>query len=153
MFGELVPVGGGDPIPLLKKKLLVGRREGCDITLRFSNVSAHHCQLSLEQGYWFVKDLKSRNGTKINGTRVTRKRMDPGDLLAVAKHRYTVNYSPVDLGAAGPPPPDEEEVAEILSRSLLDRAGLVRRKPSKEDDRYNVLDDSAGQIDDPNQPV
>jgi adenylate cyclase len=151
MLGELIPVGGGDPIPLLKKKLLVGRREGCDITLRFANVSAHHCQLSLEQGYWFVKDLKSRNGTKVNGTRVARKRVDPGDTVAIAKHRYTMNYSPVDLGAAGPPPPDEEEITEILGRSLLDRAGLSRRRSP--DDRYNVIDDSEGRFKDPNSPT
>jgi pSer/pThr/pTyr-binding forkhead associated (FHA) protein len=142
MFGELVPVGGGDPIPLWKEKLLVGRRESCDITLRFANVSAHHCQLSLEHGYWFVRDLKSRNGVKVNGARVARKRIDPGDVVAVAKHQYKVEYSPVDLGAAGPPPPDEEEMSEILGRSLLDRAGLVRRKSST--DRYESMDDQAG---------
>jgi adenylate cyclase len=128
MLGELIPVGGGDPIPLLKKRLLVGRREGCDITLRFSNVSAHHCQLSVERGYWFVKDLKSRNGTKVNGTRVSRKRIDPGGVLEIAKHQFTLQYSPSDLGASGAPPSDEEEVDDILRRSLLDRAGLVRRK-------------------------
>ena len=127
-YGELVPVTGGDPIPLLKKKLLIGRRESCDIILRFNNVSAHHCQLTLDSGYWFVKDLNSRNGTKVNGQRVTRKRVDPGDTLSVAKHQYEFQYDPVDLGAAGPPPPDEEHVSEILSRSLLDRAGLDRRK-------------------------
>lgn len=150
MFGELVPVGGGDPIPLLKKKLLIGRREGCDITLRFANVSAHHCQLALEQGYWYIRDVKSRNGTKVNGTRVARKRVDPGDTVAIAKHKYTLNYSPVELGAAGPPPPDEEGISEILTRSLLDRAGLSRRRPS--DDRYNVLQDSEGRFKDPNSP-
>ena len=81
MYGELIPVGGGDPIPLLKKNLLVGRRESCDIVLRFPNVSAHHCQLHVNGGYWYVKDLKSRNGVKVNGTRVTEKRLDPGDEL------------------------------------------------------------------------
>ena len=35
MYGELIPLGGGDPIPLLKKQLLIGRRESCDIVLRF----------------------------------------------------------------------------------------------------------------------
>lgn len=144
MFGELVPVGGGDPIPLLKDKLLVGRRESCDITLRFANVSAHHCQLSLEHGYWFLRDLKSRNGVKVNGARVARKRIDPGDVISVAKHQYKVDYSPVDLGAAGPPPPDEEEMSEILGRSLLDRAGLVRRKSSS--GRYDPIDDQAGPL-------
>ncbi|MFW6171590.1 MAG: FHA domain-containing protein [Planctomycetota bacterium] len=150
MYGELVPVGGGDPIPLLKKTLLVGRREGCDITLRFANVSAHHCQLALEEGYWYVRDLKSRNGTKVNGTRVARKRLDPGDTVAIAKHKYTINYSPADLGAAGPPPPDEEGISEIMGRSLLERAGLSRR--STPDDRYDVVDDSQGRFKDPNKP-
>ena len=69
MYGELLPVGGGDPIPLLKKSLLVGRRESCDIVLRFSNVSAHHCQLTVTGGYWHVRDLNSRNGVKVNGCR------------------------------------------------------------------------------------
>ena len=86
-LGELLPLGGGDPIPLLKRSLLVGRRESCDIVLRFANVSAHHCQLTLTGGYWYVKDLQSRNGVKVNGMRVTEKRLDPGDQPAVSKHK------------------------------------------------------------------
>lgn len=39
-YGELIPLGGGDTIPLKKNQLLVGRRESCDIVLRFANVSA-----------------------------------------------------------------------------------------------------------------
>lgn len=127
MYGELIPLGGGDPIPLLKKNLLVGRRESCDIVLRFANVSAHHCQLTVLGGYWYVRDLNSRNGTKVNGVRITEKRLDPGDILSIARHRYEVRYSPVDLGAVGPPPPEESE-ADIFSQSLLERAGLISRK-------------------------
>jgi len=106
MYGEMVPVGGGDTIPLLKTELLVGRRESCDICLRFANVSAHHCQFSCRGGYWYVKDLGSRNGTKINGKRVSEKRIDPGDTVSVAKHDYEFIYSPAALGAVGPPPPE-----------------------------------------------
>src|SRR5580698_6667375 len=104
MFGELHPLGGGDPIPLMKESLLVGRRESCDIVLRFANVSAHHCELRLEGGYWYVKDLNSRNGVKVNGLRVTNKRLDPGDEFVIAKHKYEINYSPMEIGAVGPPP-------------------------------------------------
>ena len=81
LLGELVPQSGGDPIPLRKERLMVGRRETCDIILRFGNVSSNHCELTLESGYWFVKDLGSRNGTRLNGYRITKKRMDPGDTL------------------------------------------------------------------------
>ena len=104
MYGELVPLGGGDPVPLLKKSLLVGRRESCDIVLRFANVSAHHCQLECHDGYWYVRDMNSKNGTRVNNVRVNEKRLDPGDELRVAKHKYRVEYSPLDLGALGPPP-------------------------------------------------
>jgi predicted component of type VI protein secretion system len=131
MYGELVPLGGGDPIPLLKKTLLIGRREACDIVLRFANVSGEHCELLVDEGYWFVVDRGSRNGTKVDGVRVasTRKRLDPGNILSVAKHKYEVRYSPVDdLGAMGPPPPDQEPMREMLGKSLLDRAGLTRRR-------------------------
>jgi len=145
MFGELIPQGGGDPIPLLKKNLLVGRRESCDIVLRFANVSAHHCQLTLVGGYWYVKDLKSRNGIKVNGLRVTEKRLDPGDTLSVAKHNYEVRYSPIDLGAVGPPPAESLE-REVLSKSLLERAGLERGQ-SPEKQEMALLQDYRAMID------
>ncbi len=130
MFGELVPLGGGDPIPLLKKKLKIGRRESCDIVLRFANVSGEHCELLAEDGYWFIVDRGSRNGVKVNGIRITsRKRLDPGDTLAVAKHKYEVKYSPMDdLGATGPPPADKQPRQDVLSQTLLERAGLKRRQ-------------------------
>ena len=137
MYGELVPQGGGDPIPLLKKSLLIGRRESCDIVLRFSNVSAHHCQLNVNAGYWYVRDKNSRNGVKVNGVRVTDKRIDPGDILSVAKHKYEVRYSPVELGAVGPPPPDEAE-RDIFSKSLLERAGLKKEPRVAKPKRPNV---------------
>ena len=151
MYGELVPVGGGDPIPLLKKSLLVGRRESCDIVLRFSNVSAHHCQLTVVGGYWYVKDLQSRNGVKVNGTRVQEKRLDPGDMVSVAKHSYEIQYSPVDNGAVGPPPPDTSE-GDIFGKSLLERAGLsraqipkVREAEPDQEFRYDITKDVPGQ--------
>ena len=94
-YGELVPLGGGDPIPLMKKKLLVGRRESCDICLRFSNVSAHHCELTLKSGYWYVRDKGSRNGTKVGSIRVEENLLEPGDVVSFAKHKYEIQYSPM----------------------------------------------------------
>jgi len=155
MFGELIPTGGGDSIPLLKTSLLVGRRESCDIVLRFTNISSHHCQLTVQNGYWYVRDLNSTNGIKVNNIRVTEKRLDPGDSLIIAKHRYEVQYSPIDLGAVGPPP-TEGGLGEILSKTLLERAGLTKELtalPGRPRPRYDVLNNDAGQIKDPNQPL
>src|SRR6056300_39732 len=99
MYGELQPLGGGDPIPLLKTELLVGRRESADIVLRFPSVSGRHCELTVEDGIWMVRDLKSSNGTKVNGVRVTEHFIKPGDMLSFAKHEYEMVYDPAELGA------------------------------------------------------
>lgn len=128
-YGELVPQGGGDPIPLLKPSLLVGRRESCDIVLRFPNVSSRHCELTLTDGHWYVKDLGSSNGTKVNGTRVSEQRLDPGDKLSVAKHEYEVTYEPAHLGASSAPI-EKRSTQDVFSRSLLETAGLESRRPA-----------------------
>lgn len=133
MYGELVPVGGGDPIPLLKKKVRIGRREDCDIILNFSNISGHHALLEIEEGYWFIRDLRSKNGIKLNGKRImvgVRRRIDPEMKLSIAKHDYVVHYEPTDLGAVGTPPQDEQ-LDNLFGQSLLDRAGLTRRKETQ----------------------
>jgi adenylate cyclase len=157
MYGELIPVGGGDPIPLLKMRLLVGRRESCDIVLRFANVSAHHCELFISQGYWHIKDLGSTNGVKVNGVRTPEHVIEPNDTVRISKHEYTLRYDPKALGAVGPPPVSELEQKkqdEIFGKSLLERAGLARRKDARDAaKRYNPFDDRAGQIKDPNRPT
>ncbi len=127
-YGQLTPCGGGDPIPLIKKRLIIGRRGECDIALKFKNVSSQHCRLTLEQGYWFIRDLNSRNGTKVGGRTVIRKRIDPGDLVAIARHEYTLDYDPYKLGAYGPPPADDDYVDEMMRQSLMDRAGIRKRR-------------------------
>ena len=128
MFGELVPLGGGDPIPLLKKRLRVGRRDSNDIILDFGNVSGYHCLMEIEEGYWFIKDLRSRNGVKVSGKKLMpnfRKRIDPQVIVTIAKHQYELHYDPADLGAYGTPPQDDQ-IEEILNESLLERAGLKK---------------------------
>ncbi|MBX3421711.1 MAG: FHA domain-containing protein [Pirellulaceae bacterium] len=136
-YGQLVPSGGGDTIVLRKDRLVIGRRETCDIVLRFANVSGQHAKLSLEQGYWFLKDLGSRNGTKVDGYRIDRKRLDPGAKISIAKHLYIIEYSPESLGAFGAPPPDDDQIEQVLRRSLMDRVGLNRRS---DDDKYKNRD-------------
>ena len=123
MLGLLVPIGGGDPIPLLKPQLIVGRRPSCDIRLDFANVSSHHCRLEYINGYWRATDL-SRNGTKVNGERIDEKFLQSGDTLAFAKHPFEIQYTPDPDGV--PPEPDG---VDPFAMSLLEKAGLGGNNP------------------------
>ena len=128
--GELVPIGGGDSIPLIREKLTIGRRESCDIPIRFPNVSGLHCELNFKEGYWYVRDLGSTNGVKVNGTKVQSKLLHPKDEITIAKRRFTIHYElPANRRAL------EEMEEDVLSQSLLERAGLERPKRSRDHDR------------------
>ena len=129
--GTLVPCGGGDPIPLFKPQLLVGRHQKCDICLRFSTVSAHHCRLEFEEGYWFVRDLNSRNGVRVDGKQCESCCLFPGKILWIAKQRYRVDYTPT----SDTPPPEED----VFAKGLLEKAGL--NKSSNDVARTLNIDD------------
>lgn len=120
LLGELIPRGGGDPIPLLRARLIVGRRSRCDIALGFAKVSSSHCELELVNGYWYIRDLNSRNGIKVNGERCHSQWVLRGNEVSIATHPYEIHYVP----AADEPPPVEEDSFAVIR---LEKAGLSLR--------------------------
>src|SRR5262249_49466934 len=107
ILGELIPCGGGPPIPLMKPMLRVGRSPACDITLAFPMVSSKHCQLDFKEGFWHVRDLGSRNGIRVDGIFQLAKYLRPGEILWIAKHRFEIAYTP----QSDEPPPEENPFA------------------------------------------
>jgi adenylate cyclase len=126
--GELVAMGGGDNIPLLRPVLKVGRRGSCDIRLHFPNISGMHCELTFREGYWYVRDLGSTNGVKVNGTRVIEKMLRDTDQVAIGKRVYTIHY---EMPSTASKLLEEEETENVMGQSLLEKAGLVKPKDTR----------------------
>ena len=73
--GELVSLWSG---------LLVGRSSRCDLILDETSVSGRHAQLTFGQGTWRVRDMGSRNGTRLDGRRLEAgvdRALDAGSVL------------------------------------------------------------------------
>lgn len=118
-LGKLTPCRGGDAIPLMSPVLLIGRRATCDIVVASKRVSAKHCQLLFREGYWFVQDLDSSNGVKVDEIEYDSSVIRPGQILSVAGIRFELNYVP----RSDEPPPEDLNPFE---RGLLEKAGLAR---------------------------
>lgn len=134
--GELVPIGGGDSIPLNRVELTVGRRESCDVCLRFPSISGIHCELRYRDGYWAVRDMGSTNGIKVNGEKLTKcaqRPLRPGDELAIASRRYTIQYNLATGGQEALEALLDEE-QNVFGNSLLEKAGLAKPSRSLRDD-------------------
>jgi len=124
-LGELVPVGGGDAIPLARNIMTIGRRESCDICLKFQNVSGTHAELVYKNGVWEIRDMGSANGIKVNGERTLRRPLRPGDEISLANHRYMIQYQ-IATGTAVEDIFAQEE--DVFGQSLMEKAGLEKPK-------------------------
>lgn len=112
MHAQLIPADGGKPITLSRDIVVVGRKKGlCDLVIDKTSISKLHCMLVKTDGLLFVRDLGSTNGTKVNGQRVIRGALLPGDQLAFASIRFKVHLGPDPDPNA---PVTQSEVTEMI---------------------------------------
>ena len=138
---------GGDTKQLSfdKDEVTIGRVQGNDLVLPKGNVSKRHCRIMVQGSRFSVEDLKSTNGTYINGRKIGEPTAISGaDKIYVGDFVLKVENAEADgahasLPEAGalstalprrpPPPPapgratatmramDEEALAEIQARA------------------------------------
>jgi|GEM_PF-3084088 len=73
-------------IPLVKEITTIGRNEDNDIVLENLSASGHHAQVVKTGNRYAVEDLKSTNGTLVNGQKIDRKTLDDDDIILIGKH-------------------------------------------------------------------
>lgn len=68
-------------VRLAHEAVMVGREPGCDLLLSDPTVSRRHARIWLEAGQVCIEDLGSSVGTYVNGARITRRTVRPGDTV------------------------------------------------------------------------
>src|ERR687885_220511 len=73
----------GKSYPLEKRRVVIGRSKDCDIQVADTNVSRRHAEVRQEGAAHWLVDLDSTNGTEVNGRRLKRAKLRPGDTITV----------------------------------------------------------------------
>jgi pSer/pThr/pTyr-binding forkhead associated (FHA) protein len=84
----------------------IGRRVDCDMCIPLSVVSRRHCQIYTEYNKVMIRDLKSRNGTFLNGEQIDEAQVKAGDVLAIGpiKFVFQIDGVPENFDEFLPPP-------------------------------------------------
>jgi len=87
MIAKLIVASGksaGRSIAIKRNRLLIGRAEECDVRPLSEDVSRRHCEVIVGPAEVWVADLGSRNGTFVNGQRISEKtKVVDGDIVRV----------------------------------------------------------------------
>ncbi len=73
--------GSGSHHPVSGSRFTIGRLPSCGLTLDETTVSREHAALVRRGERWWVVDLGSTNGTKVNGRRASEQPVDWGDRI------------------------------------------------------------------------
>lgn len=78
---------------------VIGRRHDCDLCIPLKLVSRRHCKLSKSSNNVKIRDLKSQNGTFLNGKRIQEAAVTAGDYIGIGSLTFMlqVNGKPEEV--------------------------------------------------------
>lgn len=79
----------GQVFPLKQGETLIGRESTKDVPLHMDNsVSRNHARIAEEVTCYVLYDTGSTNGTYVNGTKITRHQLTPGDVVQIGSTKF-----------------------------------------------------------------
>src|SRR6185369_12855796 len=151
----LLPTGDVFDREIYDEETQIGKGPRNDLVIADPSVSTAHSVLRRENEAYTIADLGSRNGTFVNGERVTSpRRLSHGDVIGMGLSKLTFRLSDysetgaIDLdelaavSKQGPPPLTEESLATVVDSSgLVWRSDIDRVRKTAKGRLLNVLVD------------
>ena len=78
---------GSRSIDLTADSFTIGRKAENDLPIDDHTVSSRHAKIVRVQSVYFLEDLKSTNGTAVNGKPVDRAQLHDADVITIGQHR------------------------------------------------------------------
>ena len=87
------PSGETKRLPKLPDRIVFGRSNDCQVRIPAADISRHHCLIEVSEDAVVAEDMDSRNGTYLNGQRITKAELSAGDVLAVGTTVFFVQLN------------------------------------------------------------
>jgi len=125
-------------------KIRVGRSEDCEITIDNLGVSRYHAEVVKKDDFFVLRDLRSNNGTFVNGRRVDTHNLNNGDEISIGK--FTISFVGTDNSATSEPLPDKGPDDFGGMTMQMDQAALaqLQREKASRVRGYLVVEEKAG---------
>jgi adenylate cyclase len=76
-----------------RPSITLGRSTNCDLVLPLTSVSRRHAMIECVADGWQIVDQDSRFGTFVNGQRITRRKLEDGDRIALGEGTPEISFA------------------------------------------------------------
>src|SRR2546425_9366797 len=108
-------------VPVVRDEITIGRNDANIVRLSEKDVSRHHGRLLRESGNYYIEDLNSFTGIRVNGEKIIGKRLvHDDDLIQISGNVLILQAGPQEQAAAPfggiSPTPNLPQATEATSR-------------------------------------
>jgi pSer/pThr/pTyr-binding forkhead associated (FHA) protein len=114
------------------EELIAGRSQKTDLMLSHEKISREHFKIYFSDGQWIVEDLGSKNGTVINGKKITEHSVANGDVIKIAT--FSIKLYLKELI----PSPDEDMTVIAEEGEFGEEADISKEPTVKDPRRFSV---------------
>ena len=111
----------GQIVDLKLGKNVFGRSQACDVKIQSLGISKEHCEVHVYKDKMMIVDLKSSNGTFVNGVKIQNSIIHLGDKLSLFDVIMDVIPAPdirpksIPVLKTPPPPPQQPMMLQVPS--------------------------------------
>jgi pSer/pThr/pTyr-binding forkhead associated (FHA) protein len=110
---------GSRSIDLTEDSFAIGRKSDNDLSIDDHTVSSRHAKIVRVQSVYFIEDLKSTNGTAVNGKPVERAQLHDADVITIGQHRLIFQDTAPSSVASTPAPSDLDQTIVMSGKPLF----------------------------------
>ncbi len=129
-------------IPVPNEVSVFGRQRNCDFRIPLESISRRHCEVHCDGEGVVLRDLGSRNGTLLNGTKIrnTEQVLQAGDRIGIGPITFVLQIDGLPRCESGETPQPAPNESPSGTHAAVQEVGLS-------DDAFEEALDGSGDLD------
>ncbi len=111
---------GNHRFALVGNEIVLGRAPSCDIAIGHKSISRRHLKISIQGSQYFIEDLGSQNGTRVNGITITKPvKVGGDDKIEISDFTLRIGH------LKGDPSKNAQKSTMLIDKSALANAAYM----------------------------
>lgn len=137
-YGYIVDMYDGEMYELNMWETSIGRSNSCDVVINYDTVSRFQAVIARRNDSWYIHDLRSKSGVKVNGRKIEKKQtIKDGDVLTFGSMRFRFEIADDPVVKVGKKKKNKAKSKKAASQENTPKTAQPQRKAAPQPKNQN----------------